>query len=543
MTNLADGTAMRFKNVRVATGGVVTYSTGGINDSIVGNLIVDGAGSVLSMTGGTLTAVRLRTINNGVLRMQTAGPNLIVADSAIFAGGSTVGQLTSGTLQVRGNFVQQGGSTSAFAPSVGHVTLFASPTTPITNSTIFFADPTTSFFHNLSMSKSTSLTRGTVTLLSEVRTSGNVTVSNSTDLRGPGQRLRVGGVLTATIATTSPTINTLLALEIGLAPTVNISGVTADTIVFNGALANVPVTGFSYDNVRISTSGTIAVPNVTLAGDLDVATGTASLAGNNIIINGKLRTRGTGTITMPIGPGAPVVTVADSAIFGGGSTAGLLQAGTLRLGGAFFQGGGNTAAYQANPGHVTEFNNVTRRGISMANPGTGAANSRFGRMALARAGGVVSVDLVTNIQAAAISDTSLGFADTLSGPGLAITADSTSGFGLSNTVFNGPTLTLSHGTATQSLSTVRFQNMDPTTTFLSMFRNPGFQVTMNTIVFASAHTTGRYFSGTSAAAGGAGVFSFLTSQPVAPGFQAANGDYVRLGPTPATVNWNGVTNP
>ena len=543
-TTMQDGTPLRYRNVRVATGAVLTYNTSGFADSVVGDLIADG--STFAITGGTLNALKLRTVNGGVLRMQTAGTQLVVRDSAIFSGGSTVGQLTSGTLQVQGNFVQQGGSTSAFAPSVGHITTFASPPTPITNSTIFFADPTTSFFHNLLMSKSTSLTRGTVTLLSEVRTSGNVTVSNSTDLRGPGQRLRVGGVLTATISTTSPTINTLSALELGATPNVTIGGATADTIVYNGTVpAVIGGAAFAYDNLRINTSGSINMPSDTIAGDLDIATGTATFSGGQYQIGGKLRTRGTGALSMISGAASPTITVSDSAIFGGASAA--LSGGTLRLRGHFLQAGGAANAFNATAAHATEFiGNPTGPGVVQAirftNPGIGAAASHFSQLRLVRAiagtSANVKVDLTSNVFAAMVLDTSAGQNDSImSSAGALLTTDSVQ---LQNTVFNQARVSLTHPSAFQSLNALRFENMDPTSTFFSINRNAGFQTTMNQAFFATTATTGFYVAINQATAGAAAAL--LLPAPVTPANPATR--YSRTGAAgPPNVVWNGVTNP
>ena len=334
----------------------------------------------------------------------------------------------------------------------------------------------------------------------------------------------------------SPTTNNLLALEFGAAPNIN-TGVTADTIVYNGAIASIVPTGITFNHVRINTSGTIGGPTANLAGDLDIATGTFSMGAGTLNIGGKLRTRGTGVLNMFAGAAAPTIVVTDSAIFAGAGSSGLLTGGTLRLNGPFVQGGGSPAAFQATQGHLTQFTAPGRRDVAMADAGTGGGNSRFGRMILGAPGVTASLNLVTNIQVAMFADSSTA-ADTLSGTGVAITADSTGGTGLFNTVFNGPTLSLTHGTATNAMNTVRFQNMDPTSTFLALNRNAGFQTTFNSVTFATTPTTGFYASINQLTAGASAVLSFPAPvTPASPGTRCQ-----RIGATgPPILNWNGVS--
>jgi hypothetical protein len=416
--------------------------------------------------------------------------------------------------------------------------------------TIQFTNPATSFFRRLTLDKQAGSGQ-TVRLASNVLVTDSLVTQNSSELISTAaERVSVQG--TYRYSGTGAALIHPFVMEVSVTPAMDSVFPFArrffpDTLVFLGAGGFVPFANYvGLNSVRQSTTGNVTLfatgTNDTLAGDLVITSGRFVL--NNSSIVRKLKTQGTGGLTMTqVGA---ILTVRDSAIFAGATSAGFLTAGTLRLNGDFVQSAAtSTSSFQASGGHVTEFNNTARRSLSMANPGTGAADSRFGRLMLVRAGGPVSVNLLTGVQAAAIVDTSLGVADTLSGTGLSVAADSTGAAGLTgglrNTVFNGPTLTLSHGTANQALATIVFQNMDPTTTYLSMFRNPSFQVTMNSIQFATPRTSGRYFSGTSAGAGGPGVFSFLTS--AAPSFQQALGDYLRLGPTPATVNFNGTPNP
>ena len=109
-------------------------------------------------------------------------------------------------------------------------------------------------------------------------------------------------------------------------------------------------TSMRFKIVRIANNAVMSYRLVgfadSLLGDL-VIDGTSSFAltGGTLVVAGKLKTAATGALRMQTG--GTQLTVADSAIFGGGSTNGLLTNGVLLLRGHFAQGGGNAATFSA----------------------------------------------------------------------------------------------------------------------------------------------------------------------------------------------------
>ncbi|HEY2806266.1 MAG TPA: hypothetical protein VGI92_10465 [Gemmatimonadales bacterium] len=507
----------------------------------------------LEVSSGTLNLAgfhiavpgNFRTTGTGTLTMHNAADSLGVGGNATFAGNSTTGLLTAGLLDLKGNFSQVGfASPASFAPSTAYRTRFDLPGSAVIQ-TVSFASPTTSFFDSLITDRSVG-TRGTVQFLTDATINRGWSLQNSTDITGATAHVTVNapGVFHALVSTTSPTLQ-LSSLAFGALPSVGFLpgvGINPDTTVYNVA-GLIQLTGFTFKSFRAANAVVLAASStLTLAADLiaDGAAGQFSPQGSSVTnVGGRLVTSNGGKLSMV--NASDLVKVAGNATFAGGSST--LSGGTLRLAGNFTEGGGSTSAFQAAAAFNIEFNNTTRRTVSMPDFGTGATNSRFGQVHLFGSPGPVSINLLTSIQAAEIGDTSLLIADTVSGSaGIAVTADSTGFVSLSNTIFNGATLTLSSGAATQSLSTIQFRNMDPTSTFLTMFRNAAAQVTINGMNFNSAHTSGHYFSANTVGAGAPGTFTFPAGSLPA-SFTAGAADYTRTGATLPTVNWNGVTNP
>jgi len=545
--NAGAGPAHAYKSIRISQSiGSATFAA---NTTLPNDLVLNSGGFNLSGRKITVTG-NFRTEQSGSLVMTNAADSLLVTGNASFGGGIS-NNLTAGLITVGGNFTQTVNS-QAYAPSgTHHLTLNGTGT-----QTISFANPGAALSRFDVVEIAGSGASRNIVLQTNVAVNDSLIMQSGgfigADLVGAGttQRLTVAGVIRVASGTTSPRLAPPV-LEMSVTPNVDPigivgKGVEADTIVFLGSLATMPInSGLHYNHVRVSTTGALAIASDTITGDLDIAAGTASFTGGTFQIGGRLRTRATGVLRMQGVATAPIVVVTDSAIFAGASTAGVLNDGTLRLLGHFVQAGGNTAAFQASAAHVTLFANATRRNITMTNAGTGATNSRFGQLFLDRlVGGVsqaVSVGLQTSIQAGMIRDTGnlAAQADSILGAtGLTVTADSASA---NNLVFDRAPLTLSSGSAAVVFNNVRFQNMDPTTTFLTMFRNVSIQATMNNINFASVHTSGRYFAANTVGVGGPGIFTFVTSLPVS--FTSAALDYSRTGATLPTVNWNGVTNP
>jgi hypothetical protein len=477
--------------------------------------------------------------------MVAANDSLGVAGSATFGGGTTTGLLTNGIITVKTDFTQAG-ATTAFAPTGTHRTRMDLPGSAVIQN-ISFASPTTSFFDSLDLNRGPG-TRGTVNFLTDARITRGLSIQNSTDVTGPTARITVaGGSLTASQSTTSPTMLTTRALELSLTPPllanmVNAVNISPDTVVINAGIATLPVaSGLRYNSIRINTGATITMAADTITRDLDIASGTASFPGS-FMVSGKLRTRNTGTWAMPIG-GAPNLIVVDSAVFGGASTAGLLQTGTLRLRGVFVQTGTNS--FQALAAHTTVFEGVAGQTVSFAAPGAGGAQSTFGNLFIGRAVAGTSaptgITLASNIfLAGTIQDTSTNAAarDTILGAGFTVTAAVGMNTG-SQFVFNNALLVM-NGYTTFVTSGLTFRNMNPASTYLTLNRTTVGADGVSNLNFATAVTagTGKYFNLNSTSS-----YTWTVNPPVTPAVAGMTGNYVRGGAGNPTVNWNGTANP
>ncbi len=530
-----------YKSIRVTqSAGTATFNQA---TSLANDLNVT-SGSV-SLNGFHVTvAGNFGTSGTGTLTMQNAADSLGVGGTATFAGNSTTGLLTAGILDLKGNFSQVGSvSPASFAPSTAHRTRFDLPGSAVIQ-TISFATPTTSFFDSLITDRGVG-TRGTIQFLTDATINRGWTLQNSTDITGSTAHVNVAapGVLHSLISTTSPTLQ-MSSLALGASPSVTLAGGLSPDTTILGYSGLIQLTGFNFKSIRVANSVSLAASStLTLAADLiaDGASAVFSTNGSSTTnVGGRLVTSNGGKLNFV--NASDNINVTGDAIFAGGQST--LSGGTLKLAGNFSQSGGNSAAFQATPGFITEFNNTSRKTVLLLNFGPGATNSRFGVVHLFHSGGPAVIALQSSIQAAMIVDSSLGTADSIIGTttGITVTADSAAGQGLNNTVFNNAVLVLNSGTATMSLNTIKFISMDPTTTFLTMSRGPGAQVTINGMNFASAHTTGHYFAANTTGPGGPGIFTFPTGSLPA-SFTAAAGDYTRAGPTLPTVNWNGTANP
>ncbi len=530
-----------------AAGATLTVNGGTFNalgPISIGTLNVSGNGVFVVNGGRIAVSGNFATSGSGVLNMNTASDSLGIGGNATFGGGSTAGLLLAGIISIKGNFAQTGvNSNSAFAPSSPTRVRFDLPGSAVIQ-TISFANPTTSFFDSLITDRGVG-TRGTIQFLTDATINRGWSLQNSTDITGSTAHVTVNapGVFHSLISTTSPTLQ-MSSLALGASPSVTLAGGLSPDTTILGYSGLIQLTGFNFKSIRVANSVSLAASStLTLAADLiaDGASAVFSTNGSSTTnVGGRLVTSNGGKLNFV--NASDNINVTGDAIFAGGQST--LSGGTLKLAGNFSQSGGNSAAFQATPGFITEFNNTSRKTVLLLNFGPGATNSRFGVVHLFHSGGPAVIALQSSIQAAMIVDSSLGTADSIIGTttGITVTADSAAGQGLNNTVFNNAVLVLNSGTATMSLNTIKFISMDPTTTFLTMSRGPGAQVTINGMNFASAHTTGHYFAANTTGPGGPGIFTFPTGSLPA-SFTAAAGDYTRAGPTLPTVNWNGTANP
>jgi hypothetical protein len=547
-------------HLRVDSGTVtILISLGG--NVVNGDLIASGAGTIIP-AGGSTTTVQdsLITIGGGTLRMDSLpNPALTVFGSARFSGGNTTNLLNGGVLTVSRDFTQSVGST-AFAANGKHRVILTQGGAGITQN-IAFGNAGTSFFRRLEIPST--VTRNVV-LQSDVLVSDSLLVLGGaapTDVIGAGttQRLRVNGVLRVTQQTASPRVAPPV-LELAAYPSVDSiftagRGVNPDTAVFFPGVTVFPDgTPMRYKSVRIVNNAVMTYNTGgfadSLLGDLVIdGSSTFALTGGTLVVSGKLRTVSSGVLRMQTA--GTELTVRDSAVFAGASTNGQLTNGFLRLRGHFVQAGGNAAAFSATSAHQTEFaGNPTGAGVvqnvSMANPGTGTALSHFNQMRLTRASSGLSLNvkmnLLTNVQAALVVDTSAGQNDSILGTGtVTLTTDSMQ---LQNTVFNNARLVLSSNNAFISASSLRFENMNSTVTYFTVNRNGAGSSTIGGMNFATVPTgAGRYFAVNQNAAGVVYTLTFNGTLNPATG-AGISGLYTRTSAgTLPTVVWAGVTNP
>lgn len=147
-----------------------------------------------------------------------------------------------------------------------------------------------------------------------------------------------------------------------------------DTLLFTGDLLGC--------DVRV-TSGVAAPAGYSSVGDSLEITGTAQLDLRNqeLFVSGDLVTDQQGTLRMT--DPAATLYANGGAFFHGGSTAGLLTAGTIFLSGEFQQLATYSAeAFAADPGHLTQLTASVLQPNFFATPELGAGSSHFGDLQL-----------------------------------------------------------------------------------------------------------------------------------------------------------------
>ncbi|HET8771246.1 MAG TPA: hypothetical protein VFM71_09725 [Gemmatimonadaceae bacterium] len=521
--------------------GTVTFQA----TSSPGDLVASGnARIVIPATGNRAVLGNLATQGGGTLQM-TVGSDLSVNGDATFAGGGTVSLLSGGRLSVAGDFTQSSANNNAsFAPTLAHSTVLNGAGAQ----TVSFETPTQSQFFRLEVSAPTNRT---VTLQSDVTVADSLTMlggAGVTTLVGAGnsQRLVVGGFLRMSQQTGSPRLAPPV-LQLSRRPALDsifaaTSGIHADTVVYVGsALTALPLgRPIHYRSLRISTTnvlpvnsnqGTLAADSI--VGDLRILSGGLNIQNvgfspRGIVVSGDLETSGTGVLAMQTG--GQLLTVDGDARFLGGSTAGLLSAGFLKVKGNFEQGGPNATSFQASGAHTVEFAGNVIQNVQMATPGAGA--SQFATFTVHQQGFTPSrVNLLSDVQALVVADSSEGVTDEIrSTVGALLTAGRAS---VGNTIFDGVRLSLTDGAAFNYMSFPSFQNIDPTTTFLTINLNVGNVANINGLAFVDQPPNpGLYF-----ALLGGGTLNFTNAIPIDETGLA--GRYQRTG----TVTWNGVQLP
>lgn len=524
--------------------GIVTFQA----TSSPGDLIASGSARiVIPATGNRAVLGNLATQGGGTLQM-TVGSDLSVNGDATFAGGGTVSLLSGGRLSVAGDFTQSSVNNNAsFAPTVTHSTVL----TGAGPQSISFDSPAQSQFFRLEVRAPANRT---VTLQSDVTVADSLTMlggAGVTTLVGAGntQRLVVGGFLRMTQQTGSPRLAPPV-LQLSRRPVLDsifavASGIHADTVVYVGSSLTTLPTGrpIHYRGLRISTTNTLSMNSVSsfadsIRGDLRITSGGLGVdnATFGVIVGGDLETSGTGTFRMQ---SFSNVTVNGDARFLGGSTAGLLTNGVLKVLGNFEQGGPNGDSFQASGGHSVEFGGNVIQDVRLATPGTAGATSRFAGFYLYNQFGPSRVNLLSDVYALAVRDSAAGVADGVSS---GVRAQlSTAALDLDNTVFSGVPVLVTDDMGTLQMFQVRWENMNPADTYFTFTRADAFSSTMSFIDFAGpAPTTGYYMHFVKTGSIQTSTIIFNNSTPAS----LLGQRYLKTGDSATmTLIWNGQTLP
>jgi hypothetical protein len=155
-------------------------------------------------------------------------------------------------------------------------------------------------------------------------------------------------------------VNASDGLVVGAAGVSMVNGAPASV---SGNFDNLRVYGQVVANGPINVSSSLSIP-----GDFSPGAGP-------VFVGATLSTEGNGVLRM----NTPAIVQTHDAVFGGGSTSGLLTAGTLRIDGSFLQSG-DQQSFVATGTHLTIFNSLKEEAIAFTNPG--AETSRFNDLQL-----------------------------------------------------------------------------------------------------------------------------------------------------------------
>jgi hypothetical protein len=335
--------------------------------SVTGNLQI--AGGTLVVNGQFVNVGSLTTAGSGTVTMTNAADNFTVNGNATFGGGSETGLLTNGSLTVKGNFAQNGGTTSFVASSPHTTVLFAA-----TAQTVSFNNPTTSNFGRLTFSN----TAG-IGVLSDIAASGLVTVASGTAVNANSHQWTLTGATLLDNNAVNGISNLATAAYIGAVnPPYSGPGLTAGNVTFAGLTT---VVGRTVFNAAVAVNGAGAVLNT---------------GGHTVVVGGAFQTQSGGVLAMITNVNDSLI-VNGPAIFAGGSETGQLTTGFLTVAGNFTQvNAGTGSEFNASVGHTTVLTGAGSPSIAMANPDTALGGgcsvtlSCFGNLTISKSGGTVT---------------------------------------------------------------------------------------------------------------------------------------------------------
>ena len=483
----------------------------GVPVSLPGDLTISGS---FSLNANNMTVGgNFATVGQGVLRQQNF-EILQVAGDVAFGGGSQAGLLQNGLLEVGQNFQQTAASSdSSFAADISHVVAFIG-TGP---QSIAMASPGPSRFGILRVSN----TAAPVTALGNTVIGDELNLQSGATLTGAQARLHVtGAVVTDAGATLTPR---WVGLEANIAATAG-SNVQPDSLEWLG-FGRLLATGPEINPANVIVNGTgnwtLTVPD-TMTGDFSVRQGFVVFNGNAVRVGGSFSTVNAGFIQMT--QPADSLLVTGNVTFAGGSTAGMLDAGLLRVGGNFVQDGTNDAeSFHPNVTHTTEFNGTAAQTVTFSTPGLVPGTSHFGVLRLDNAS-AAGVSLLTAAHAHYLEDLRFGSTERLTGIGGTF---QTQGLNVENTILDNVTLSVGDGQQILLFKDVTFTNMPSTATQLTVNRALGPSgLTFENLTFQTVPTGGGLYL----AANGPFTLSMVNPNPAtAPGLFSQSGG--------ATVNW------
>jgi len=321
---------------------------------VTGNLAVSGSGDFDVGPHAVTVGAAFSTSAAATLTMQNAGGRVNVVGPATFGGGSTAGRLTAGTLRLLSDLAQSGDPQS-FAPSGAHLTVLNG-----TGGTLTFATPAQSggsHFHHLTVDMA-----GTASNGGELVVNGNLNISDNDQFApsgivgGSGNRITVVGSATISQNQTAAVLTSDVLRFGGAVNRVGGAVVDGDTVEFFGTSQTVPTNLSSAFALKVTGNPVLFTGATSWRGMLVAGSGRASIGAATVSVDSTFTTAGSGTLEMADPAG--VLSVGGTATFGGGSTVGLLTAGTLDLRGSFTQTGGTSAtSFAASGTHLTHFNN------------------------------------------------------------------------------------------------------------------------------------------------------------------------------------------
>lgn len=356
--------------------------------SITGYLMIAGSNADLLVNGHTLNVALLNVGGGGSyegsLTMQHPADTVVVSGDASIDMDTVVAHLTDGVLRLAGYVSIGSGSFPATLRASGnHRTVLDGAVTQ--QLLIAGRRPT---FHHLEIAN----TGGGIEIPPvgegvEFTVGGTLRISTPVALDGLDDASRhvsidVGDSLVTVAGSAMNLAGLVLRGGISLG-----GGLVADVVEFAGTNQLVPVSA-GYHSMNVS--GTARLTGNTIFDGFVLVRG----PGANLTLNGHRMVAGvftTGGIGFPDGTltmtsTADTLAVLDNAAFAGGPTTGLLTAGTLIVGGGFFQAETPTA-FQPSGTHRTVLNGLVQQRVAFTDPG--AATSHFHHLELANtAGGI-----------------------------------------------------------------------------------------------------------------------------------------------------------